>query len=248
MEKKTEFDDEGYFPTGDIAEVDASGRYYIRGRIKDIIINADGENIFPDELEIFFKKLAHVTNLCVLGVAANKNSHNEEIVLVLEVENNIEEEDLKKLEEEVKEIGKNLPKGTKINKIYLSRNKLPLANNMKVKRFVIKKAIEAKSNDYILLGAKKEVKKFDGFDEATIKEILEPMRDIFSKILVLPKFKIEDNAHWINDLGGDSMNYVELVLQVQDHFKVTIPEEQYGQLTCVNDFVLEVAKLQKKGK
>ncbi len=248
VEKKTEFDDEGYFPTGDIAEVDASGRYYIRGRIKDIIINADGENIFPDELEIFFKKLAHVTNICVLGVSTNKNSHNEEIVLVLEVENNIEEEDLKKIEEEVKEIGKNLPKGTKINKIYLSRNKLPLANNMKVKRFVIKKAIEAQSNDYILLGAKKEAKKFDGFDEAAIKEILEPMRDIFSKILVLPKFKIEDNAHWVNDLGGDSMNYVELVLQVQDHFKVTIPEEQYGQLTCVNDFVLEVAKLQKKGK
>ena len=168
------------------------------------------------------------------------------IVLVLEVDNSITEEALKKLEEDVLEVGKHLPKGTKISKVYLSRNKLPLANNMKVKRFVIKKAIESKSKDYILMGAKKEVKKFEGFDEETIKSILEPMRDIFSKILILPKFKIEDNAHWINDLGGDSMNYVELVLKVQETFQVTIPEELYGQLTCVNDFVEEVAKLKKK--
>ena len=244
-EKVTEFDEEGFFPTGDIAEVDNTGSYYIRGRIKDIIINADGENIFPDELEIFFKKLPNVKNLCILGVA-KKNNTNEDIVLVLEVENNVKEEDLKHMEEEINEIGKNLPKGTKISSIYLSRNKLPLANNMKVKRFVIKKAIESNSNEYILLGAKKEVKKFKGFDEETIQKILIPMREIFSKILILPLFKIEDDAHWINDLGGDSMNYVELVLKVQETFQVTIPEELYGQLTCINDFVEEVAKLKKK--
>lgn len=245
-ERETEFDEEGYFATGDIAEKDMSNNYYIKGRIKDIIINADGENVFPDELELFYKKIEGVKNLCVLGVAI-KASQNEDIVLVLEVDNSISDEDLKRIEKEALEVGQHLPKGTKISKIYLSRNKLPLANNMKVKRFVIKKAIESKSKDYILLGAKKEVKKFEGFDEETIKSILEPMRDIFSKILILPKFKIEDNAHWINDLGGDSMNYVELVLKVQETFNVTIPEEMYGQMTCVNDFVEEVAKL-KKGK
>ena len=244
-ERDTELDDEGYFATGDIAEKDASNNYYIKGRIKDIIINADGENVFPDELELFYKKIEGIKQLCVLGVAI-KASQNEDIVLVLEVDNSITEEGMKKLEEEVLEVGKHLPKGTKISKIYLSRNKLPLANNMKVKRFVIKKAIESKSKDYILMGAKKEAKKFEGFDEETIKSILEPMRDIFSKILILPKFKIEDNAHWINDLGGDSMNYVELVLKVQETFQVTIPEELYGQLTCINDFVEEVAKLKKK--
>ena len=244
-EKETTLDEEGYFATGDIAEKDATNNYYIKGRIKDIIINADGENIFPDELELFFKKIEGIKNLCVLGVAI-KASQNEDVVLVIEVDNSITDEALKKLEQEALEVGKHLPKGTKISKIYLSRNKLPLANNMKVKRYVIKKAIEAKSNDYILLGAKKEMKKFEGFDEETIKSILEPMRDIFSKILILPKLKIEDGAHWINDLGGDSMNYVELVLKVQETFNVTIPEELYGQLTCINDFVEEVAKLKKK--
>ena len=71
------------------------------------------------------------------------------------------------------------------------------------------------------------------------------MRDIFSKVLILPKFKIEDNAHWINDLGGDSMNYVELIKEVQEYFKVTIPEEEYGRLACLNDFVESVERLKK---
>jgi len=247
-EKQTELDNEGYFATGDIASVDAQGNYFLKGRIKDIIINADGENIFPDELEIFFRNIPHVTNLSVLGIEKNKSTHEQEIAIVLEVNNQIQDDELKSLIEEVKEISNHLPKGAKISKIYLSRGKLPIANNMKVKRFVIKKAIENNSNEYISTDAKKEKKAFKGFDQKTIDEILLPMRDIFSKVLILPKFKIDDDAHWVNDLGGDSMNYVELIKTVQERFEVIIPEELYGQLACLNDFVEEVAKLKKKGK
>ena len=74
------------------------------------------------------------------------------------------------------------------------------------------------------------------------------MRDLFSKVLILPKFKIADDAHWINDLGGDSMSYVELVRDVQDYFGITFKEESLGQMACVNDFTAEVAKLRKEAK
>ena len=73
------------------------------------------------------------------------------------------------------------------------------------------------------------------------------MREIFSKVLILPTFKIEDDAHWINDLGGDSMSYVELVRDVQEKFEIEFPEHLLGQMTSVNDFVYEVAKI-KNGK
>ena len=117
---------------------------------------------------------------------------------------------------------------------------------MKIKRYVIKKAIESNSTEYVLINAKKDPKTFEGFDEKAIEEILQPVREVFSKVLILPEFKIDDSGHWINDLGGDSMTYVELIKQLQDKFKVTIPEELYGQLTCVNDFVLEIATLKKQ--
>ena len=246
VEQDVTLDDEGYFATGDIAEKDATNRYYLRGRIKDVIINSDGENVFPDELEIFFKKIPHVAQLCVLGVD-QKRSKNQRIVCALEIDNNISEQEIEALKQEVRRVGlEDLTKGTKITEFYFCRGKLPVANNMKVKRFVVKKAIEEKSKDYIPFDYKPENKKFKEYDEETVREIVEPLRAIFAKVLIMPKFKIEDDAHWVNDLGGDSMSYVELITDLQDEFNVVIPENQYGKLVCVNDFVEEIIKLKKK--
>ena len=244
-EKETTLDSEGYFATGDIAEVDATNRYYLKGRIKDVIINADGENIFPDELEIFFKGLPHTQNVCVLGVD-QKGSKNQKVVCVVEIDNSASEQEIEDLKAKMKEIGQNLPKGTKITEFYFSRKKLPVANNMKVKRFRVKEGIESKSNEYISFDFKKEAKANKNFDAETIKNILEPIRAIFSRILILPQFKIDDDGHWVDDLGGDSMSYVELITSIQDQFGVEIPESQYGQLATINDFTEEVAKLKKK--
>ena len=242
VEKKTTFTEDGFFKTGDIAEKDARGGYYIRGRIKDIIINPDGENIFPDELEIYFKDLPCVQHLCVLGFSPEQN-HVEKIALVLELDNKASEEDINKIKELVKEIQPNLPHKVKIDEIFLSKGKLPLANNMKVKRFLIKKALEEESKEYVPIDSKKKAKSFEGFDQEVIDSILVPMREIFSKVLILPEFKIDDDAHWINDLGGDSMSYVELIRDVQEKFEIEFPEHLLGQMTCVNDFVYEIAKI-----
>ena len=117
---------------------------------------------------------------------------------------------------------------------------------MKVKRFVIKKEIENGSNQYILINAKKVSPKTRKLSEDAVKNILPKVRQLFSKVLVLPTFKIDDEDHWINDLGGDSMNYVELVQEIDHEFNIEISEEKYGVLTCVNDFVEEVQTLTKK--
>ena len=245
-EKSVDLDNEGYFKTGDIADIDERGEYHLRGRIKDIIVNADGENIFPDELEIYFKDLPHVNNLSVLGIKKNAKSFDEDVCLVLELDNQVTDEDIRLIKEEVNMT--KLPHGVKIHNIYLAKGKLPLANSMKVKRFVIKKAIEADTGEYLQIDKPSESREKVVFDEQIVKEILEPMRELFSKVLILPKFKIADDANWINDLGGDSMSYVELIKEAQDYFQIEFPEEKLGQMATVNDFTVEVAKLTKNKK
>ena len=247
VEQEATIDEEGYFHSGDIAEILEDGRVMIKGRIKDIIINSDGENIFPDELEVYFKKVPHVSNLCILGVS-KKQSKDEDIVLVLELDNSISDEEFEALGQTIKEIEANLPKKVKLDNVFVAKGKLPIANNMKVKRFVIKEALESESTEYLSLGAKREEKTFEGYDVELVNSIREPLREMFSKILYLPKFKITDNGHWINDLGGDSMSYVELLQTIEKDFDVKIPEELYGQLVNINDFTEEIIKLKNDGK
>ena len=245
VEQDADLDKDGYFHTGDIAEIDERGEYHLRGRIKDIIVNADGENIFPDELEIYFKDLPHVSHLSVLGIA-KPNSKDEDVVLVLEMDNQVEDATIKSLKDEVAKI--KLPHGVVIKTVYLSKNRLPLANNMKVKRFIIKKAIEEGSGDYLPVDKKREKVTFEGFDDDEVKAVLKQVRETFSKILILPKFKIEDDSHWINDLGGDSMSYVELIRDLQEQFQVEFPEETLGAMASVNDFAYQIVKMKKEKK
>ncbi len=49
-----ETEDGGWYPTGDGVRMDSAGRIYIRGRIKDVIVNESGENVYPDDLEDSF--------------------------------------------------------------------------------------------------------------------------------------------------------------------------------------------------
>lgn len=49
-------DEDGWFHTGDIAKIDESGRVYITGRIKNMIVLSGGKKVFPEEVESVLEK------------------------------------------------------------------------------------------------------------------------------------------------------------------------------------------------
>lgn len=59
------FDEDGFLRTGDLARFDEQGRIYITGRIKNLIILSNGENVSPEELEELFYKDARVRDCLV---------------------------------------------------------------------------------------------------------------------------------------------------------------------------------------
>jgi long-chain acyl-CoA synthetase len=244
---------DGFFPSGDICEKDATGMYYVKGRLKDAIINANGENVYPDEIEFYFKNVRHVANSVVLGVK-KKDSNDEDIVLVLELDNAVTEADFPEIKSDVDKINASLPTEKRVTKAYIYKKSLPISNNMKVRRFILKDALEKGQDDFISFeeGAKeaKISNALRSFDEDEVKETIEEVKKVFSKTLLLPTFKIDENADFGKDLGGDSMSYVTMVDDLNHAFHVSIDQEKYGKLLTVNDFALEILtiKAEKEGK
>ena len=66
--------------------------------------------------------------------------------------------------------------------------------------------------------------------------MMKKVKKCFAKVLMLPEFKIDPEAVWTTDLGGDSMSYIEMCQALDGEFNTTIPESLYGVLGCVNEF------------
>jgi long-chain acyl-CoA synthetase len=62
-------DAEGWLHTGDIAERDASGAFIFRDRVKDVIVTADGQNVYPADLERALEAQPEVASCAVVAIA-----------------------------------------------------------------------------------------------------------------------------------------------------------------------------------
>lgn len=74
---------DGWFHTGDVGSVDASGRLSVRGRKKEMIVTADGRNVFPEDVERVIGELEGVREAGVVG-ASMRGEEQVHAVVVLE--------------------------------------------------------------------------------------------------------------------------------------------------------------------
>ena len=49
--------------------------------------------------------------------------------------------------------------------------------------------------------------------------------------------KVTDQTHFVNDLGADSLDTVELVMEFEDEFELSIPDEDAEKIATVGDAV-----------
>jgi acyl carrier protein len=63
------------------------------------------------------------------------------------------------------------------------------------------------------------------------------VRDIIEKELGVEREKLTDGANFIEDLGADSLDIVELVMEFEKEFNIDIPDEDAEKLRTVGDAV-----------
>lgn len=235
----TPLEEGGYFRTGDLVEQDETGRIYVRGRLKETIINSNGENVYPDELEDHFKTLKGASAISVMGIP-EKGSKEEDIALVYEPGAGYDEEAFKK---QFEELNSKLNSERRISRLYKALKPLPLANGIKVKRLQVAKEISSGSPDFVDVyrsstESKTALKSLEKFDKAEVERLLEGIKSLFAKTLVLDPKSIRADSNFGTDLGGDSMSYVAMVADLNGKFGIELPEEQYGKLLTPADFAL----------
>ncbi|HET7583801.1 MAG TPA: acyl carrier protein [Gemmatimonadaceae bacterium] len=66
-------------------------------------------------------------------------------------------------------------------------------------------------------------------------ELDEKVRDIIAKELGVEREKLTDGASFMEDLGADSLDTVELVMEFEKEFNIDIPDEDAEKLRTVGD-------------
>lgn len=64
-------------------------------------------------------------------------------------------------------------------------------------------------------------------------ELFDQVRDIIVEQLHVTPEKVTENAHFVNDLGADSLDIVELVMAFEEKFGLEIPDEDAQKLDTV---------------
>lgn len=69
------------------------------------------------------------------------------------------------------------------------------------------------------------------------KSIEEKVKDIIVEQLGVTPEQVTPNASFIEDLGADSLDTVELVMAFEEEFSVEVPDEDAEKLQTVGDVV-----------
>lgn len=72
--------------------------------------------------------------------------------------------------------------------------------------------------------------------------MLEKIKSMLAEQLNIDINSIKDDSRFIEDLGADSLDMVEMLMNLEDEFRVSIPDEEAGNIKTVKNLVDFVEK------
>ncbi len=73
-------------------------------------------------------------------------------------------------------------------------------------------------------------------------QLADQVKEIVADKLGVDREKVKDEATFIGDLGADSLDMVELLMSLEDQFKMQIPDEDAEGIKTVGDAITYINK------
>ena len=127
-------DNEGYYHTGDLATMSSSGHIFIRGRIKNMLLGANGQNVYPEEIEDKLNTMAMVAESLVI-------QRGDKLVALIHPDKdemmNFSREELEHIMEENRQaLNNQLPVYSRISHIELQDEEFAKTPKKSIKRYL----------------------------------------------------------------------------------------------------------------
>ena len=133
-------DKDGWFHTGDLATMSADGHFFIKGRSKNMLLGANGQNIYPEEIEDRLNSMALVSESIIV-------QRNNKLVALIHPDYDeassmgFTAEDLEHIMDQNRvELNSQMPSFAKISSIQIHKNEFEKTAKKSIKRYLYQEA------------------------------------------------------------------------------------------------------------
>jgi len=239
---------DGWLHTGDLGYFDVHGNLFITGRQKDVIILANGKNVYPEEIEAHYLQSPLIKEICVLGLEEGGTEKlyaaitpNFEVLRQRKIVNTKEV-----IRFDVEGLSAKLPSTKRISGYEIWQEDLPRTTTRKLKRFEIEKRVKAGKRDDSGADITKPLTQEDSawLEQPENQRALKVIREYSSSHP--ENLSPIDNLEL--DLGLDSMRRVELLVALEQQLGGDVEESRLADIYTVRDLVNAVRESAASGK
>ena len=132
---KAAFTEDGWMRTGDLGLLDEKGNIFIKGRSKNMILSANGQNIYPEEIEAAVNNQPYV----IESVVVDRGARLVALIYMDSEKAKAEGVDLDEYKKTIMaEVNKSMPSYSKINVVEYMAEPFEKTPKMSIKRFMYK--------------------------------------------------------------------------------------------------------------
>ncbi len=245
---------EGWLYTGDLGYFDSDGNLFISGRRKEVIVLANGKNVYPEEIEAHYLQSPLVKEICVMAMEERPGDPTSERLYGVVVPNFelLRERKIVNTKEairfDIEALSHKIASTKRLGSYDVWQEDLPRTTTRKLKRFEIEKRVrelQRRGGGDADIGIEKPLTEEE---QAWLER--EDVTRALSVVKEAARNQLESIRPGHNlelDLGLDSMQRVELLTALEQQMG-GVPEAQLAEIYTVRDLVDAVLATEQRGE